>query len=120
MTLQNMVQAGPSSSSGARGPPPRFWLPPPSASGATAGWRSVSRTMRAPAGLPSSRSSACVWSANSTTRLGRHHGIPVRRRHSRVMPEKDAPLDTRRELALLVVEDEDKAADDEDAATLAS
>ena len=36
------------------------------------------------------------------------------------MPEKDAPLDTRREPALVVVEDEDKAADDEDAATLAS
>ena len=44
----------------------------------------------------------------------------MRHRHGRVMPEKDAPLDTRREPALLVVEDEDKAADDEDASTLAS
>jgi hypothetical protein len=36
--------------------------------------RSVSSTMRAPAGLSISRRSACLWSPSSTTRLGRHRG----------------------------------------------
>ena len=43
----------------------------------------------------------------------------MRRRHGRVVPEKDAPLGTRREPALLVAEDEGEA-DDEDAAELAA
>ena len=45
----------------------------------------------------------------------------MRRRHGRVVPEKDAPLGTRREPALLLVaEDEDEADDEDDAAALAA